>query len=821
MTAAQTLTLELENLSCASCVGRAERALEGVEGVSDAPVNLATETVRVSFEAPATPSGMAQALDRAGYPARRDTVVLDVSAMSCASCVGRVERMLASIPGVLEARVNLASERAFVTYLAGATTPQALSEKVTKAGFPTRPRDDGPSTGPRDKAQEAATLKRKALLAAALTAPVFILEMGGHLFPAFHHWIARTIGLGTSHWIQLVLTSMVLAGPGRLFYAKGIPALLRGAPEMNALVALGTSAAYLYSMVSVLAPGVLPAGTANVYFEAAAVIIVLILVGRWMEARAKGQAGEAIRALVALTPSEAVVEADGRAITRPVAQIVTGEVILIRPGARVPLDGEVIQGESFIDESMITGEPDPVAKAPGDAVTGGTVNGTGVLKARVTAVGPDTMLAQIVRMVEDAQGARLPIQALVDRITRVFVPIVLAIAAITILIWLAFGPDPALGLALVAGVSVLIIACPCAMGLATPTSIMVGTGRAAQLGALFRSGDALQSLQAARVIAFDKTGTLTQGRPELTAFDVVDDWDPDAALSLVAGAEAQSEHPLAQAILRGAEARGVDPASVSDVQSVTGFGLRARNGDRDILIGSQSFMAREGIALSDLVDQANAMRSRGHTVFFAAIDGRLIALIGVSDPIKPEAAAALAALRDMGKELAMITGDDPATAAAIADQLGIASVDAGVLPDGKVAVIEALQAKYGSVAFVGDGINDAPALAHADVGLAIGTGTDVAIEAADVVLSSGALSGVANAVQISRRTMTNIRQNLFWAFGYNVILIPAAAGALYPAWGILLSPMLAAAAMAASSVLVVTNALRLSYVRPVLSEQSS
>ncbi|MCK8464262.1 heavy metal translocating P-type ATPase [Aliiroseovarius sp. S1339] len=821
MTAATTLSLKLDNLSCASCVGRAERALTAVEGVSTAPVNLATETARVEFSTPATADALAGALDRAGYPARRETVVFEVGSMTCASCVGRVERMLKATPGVLEARVNLASERAFVTYLAGATTPETLAAKITKAGFPTRPREDTESTGPRDKAAEAQTLKRKALLAAALTAPVFILEMGGHVFPPLHHWVQSTIGLETSLWIQLILTTLVMAGPGRIFFTKGFPALLRGAPEMNALVALGTSAAYLYSLVSVLAPGILPAGTANVYFEAAAVIIVLILIGRWMEARAKGRTGEAIRALVALAPNDALVDVDGRTVTRPLAQVVTGEIVVIRPGERVPLDGEVIEGESLVDESMITGEPVPVAKAAGDTVTGGTVNGTGALKARVTAVGPDTLLAQIVRMVEDAQGARLPIQALVDQITAVFVPVVMAIAALTVLVWLVIGPDPALGLALVAGVSVLIIACPCAMGLATPTSIMVGTGRAAQLGALFRRGDALQALQAAQIVAFDKTGTLTEGQPKLTAFEVAEGRDADEVLAIVAGVEAQSEHPLGQAILRGAQDRGITLAKVQDVQTETGFGLHGQIGEQRILIGSRKYMAREKVPLTGFENRAEPMRARGETVFFAAIDGQLAALIGVSDPVKPEAEGALRALRAMGKEIAMITGDDAATAQAIADQLGISHVDAGVLPGGKVDAVEALQARYGKVAFVGDGINDAPALARADVGLAIGTGTDVAIEAADVILSSGSLSGVVDAFEISRRTMTNIRQNLFWAFGYNVLLIPVAAGVLYPVWGILLSPMLGAGAMAASSVLVLTNALRLRFVRPLLEEEVS
>lgn len=815
MAALKRLSLEIENLSCASCVNRAEKALAGVNGVSEASVNLATETASVSFSSPANTNTLAKALDKAGYSARRATAVLDVEAMSCAACVGRVERMLAATPGVLEARVNLATERAFVTYLPSAVTVEEMAMKPTKAGFPTRPRSEDVLRKD-TKEDDARRLIRAALLAALLTAPVFVLEMGGHLFPAFHHWVAANIGIRVSQMIQLVLTTLVLFGPGRLFFTKGIPALLRGAPDMNALVALGTSAAYVFSAIATLTPGLLPAGTANVYFEAAAVIVVLILLGRVMEARAKGRTGEAIRALVALQPNEAVVETDGKAVTRPIAEVVTGEVLLVKPGGRLPLDGEVVEGTSHVDEAMITGEPDPVAKAPGDTVVGGTVNGAGVLRVRVTHTGPDTMLAQVIRMVEDAQGAKLPIQALVDKVTAVFVPVVMGIAALTIVTWLLIGPSPTLGLALVAGVSVLIIACPCAMGLATPTSIMVGTGRAAQLGVLFRRGDALQTLQDANVVAFDKTGTLTAGRPELTEVVLADGRPEASVLALVSAVEAESEHPLAQSILRGAEARGITPAKVSGFEAVIGMGARGVVGGQTVLVGSQQFMAHEGVDLTDLVDQADPLRAKGHGVFFAAVDGKLVALLGVSDPIKPDTVPALKVLQEQGKHLAMITGDDPATAAAIADQLDIDIVAAGVLPGGKVDALRDLRAQYGAVAFVGDGINDAPALAAADVGVAIGTGTDVAIEAADVVLASDSLSGVANAFGISRRTMANIRQNLIWAFGYNVILIPLAAGILYPFWGLLLSPMLAAFAMAASSVMVLTNALRLRFVKPML-----
>ncbi len=659
MALSKRLSLEVENLSCASCVGRAEKALAGVEGVSSAVVNLATETAAVEFTAPAKTAGLATALDRAGYPARRATAVLDVEAMSCAACVGRVERMLAATSGVLEARVNLATERAFVTYLVGAVTPDDMAIKPTKAGFPTRPRsDDAPRKD--TKEEDARRLARAALTAAVLTAPVFILEMGGHLFPEFHHWVAANIGLRVSHFIQLILTTLVLFGPGRLFFTKGIPALLRGAPDMNALVALGTSAAYIYSVLATLAPKLLPAGTANVYFEAAAVIVVLILLGRVMEARAKGRTGEAIRALVALQPQEALVETDGKPVTRPIAQVVSGEVLLVKPGARIPLDGEVVDGRSYVDEAMITGEPDPVSKVPGDPVVGGTVNGAGALRLKVTHTGPDTMLAQIIRMVEDAQGAKLPIQALVDKVTAVFVPVVMGIAALTVLVWLLIGPSPALGLALVAGVSVLIIACPCAMGLATPTSIMVGTGRAAQLGALFRRGDALQTLQDARVVAFDKTGTLTAGRPELTTVALAAGQDEYEVLAMIAGVEAESEHPLAGAILRGVAARGIAPAKADGVTAEVGFGVHGTVQGRKVLVGSQQFMAREDVALTILVDQATPLRAQGHGVFFAAVDGVLVAMLGVSDPIKPDTKAALEVLHAQGKQLAMITGDDPA-----------------------------------------------------------------------------------------------------------------------------------------------------------------
>ena len=586
---------------------------------------------------------------------------------------------------------------------------------------------------------------------------------------------------------------------------------------MNSLVALGSGAALLYSVVATFLPVLLPEGMRAVYFEAAAVIVTLILLGRWLEARAKGRTGAAIQALVGLQARTARVLRNGQAVEVPIDSLVPGDLIVVRPGERIPTDGEVTEGGTHVDESMITGEPEPVAKGPGDPVTGGTVNGTGSLTLRATRVGADTTLAQIIRMVEEAQGAKLPIQALVDKVTGVFVPVVMACAALTVLVWLAVGPDPALTFALVAGVSVLIIACPCAMGLATPTSIMVGTGRAAEMGVLFRKGDALQTLSEVGLIAMDKTGTITEGKPMLTDLDTVEGFDRASVLALVAALEDQSEHPLGRAIVDAARAEGAELGPVSEFETMPGFGVIGTVAGHRVLVGADRLMTREGVDIAALRQAEDRLARKGRTALFAAIDGRAAAVIGVADPVKPSSAAAIKALHARGFEVAMITGDKEETARVIAAETGIDRIVAGVLPDGKVAALKELAGDR-KIAFVGDGINDAPALAQADVGIAIGTGTDVAIESADVVLISGDLRGVVNAVEVSRRTLRNIRQNLAWAFGYNAVLIPVAAGVLYPVSGVLLSPMLAAAAMALSSVSVVSNALRLRRIRPAMDE---
>ena len=796
-----SFTLPVTGMTCASCAGRVERALKALPGVTSASVNLATETAEVRGIAPV--AALIGAVEKAGYHVSAPARELVVEGMTCASCVARVERALTAVPGVTAASVNLATESARVE---GPADPAALVAAGKAAGYAARLASAATETPVERRAEEAAGLRRDLILAAALTLPVFVLEMGGHMIPAFHHWVMATIGQGTSWGVQFVLTTLVLAGPGRRFFLRGIPALLKGAPDMSSLVAVGAGAAWVYSTLATFLPGLMPPGSVAVYFEAAAMIVTLILLGRLLEARAKGRSSEAIARLVALQPATAHLHRDGRVVDAPLAEVRPGDVLELRPGERVPVDGRVIEGRSWVAESMVTGEPVPLEKASGDRVIGGTVNQTGALAIRAEAVGADTMLSRIIRMVEAAQGGKLPIQALVDRVTLWFVPVVMALAVLTFAVWLAFGPAPALPMALVNGVAVLIIACPSAMGLATPVSILVGTGRGAELGVLFRKGEALQALQGVEVVAFDKTGTLTEGRPVLTAFHPAPGETRAALLPILAAVEAQSEHPVARAIVAAAEGLALPP--VEGFRALPGHGVEARVGGAVIALGSAAEMARRGIDVAAFAEEAGRLADRGESPILAARDGRAVALIAVADAVKPTTPAAIGRLKAMGLRLAMISGDNARTAGVIARDLGIDEVVAEVTPEGKVEALHRLKAQ-GRLAFAGDGINDAPALAEADVGIAMGTGTDIAIEAADVVLVSGRLPVLAEAIGLSRATMRNIRQNLFWAFAYNAALIPVAAGVLYPAFGILLSPVLAAGAMALSSVFVLTNALRL------------
>ena len=746
---------------------------------------------------------------------------LAIEGMTCASCVGRVERALRAVPGVMAARVNLATERAVVE--GGADSP-LLIQAIDDAGYAARTIDRAALREADDAARkeaEQAALKRAVVVSIALTLPVVALEMGSHLVPGLHHLIVRTIGMQWNWIIQFALTTLVILGPGRRFYQQGFPALLRLAPDMNSLVAVGTLAAYAYSLVATFTPALLPAQAVNVYYEAAAVIVTLILIGRSLEARARGRASQAIQRLVGLQARTARVRRDGQTAEIALGEVAPGDTVEVRPGERVPVDGEVIEGDSYVDESMITGEPVPVAKTAGSAVVGGTVNQNGALAFRATAVGESTVLSRIIRMVEEAQGSKLPIQALVDQVTSWFVPAVIGVALLTFLLWLAFGPSPALTFALVNAVAVLIIACPCAMGLATPTSIMVGTGRGAEMGVVFRKGEALQLLKDAKVVALDKTGTLTEGRPVLTDLELAEGFDRAQVLARIAAVEARSEHPVGRAIVEAAQAEGLVLPEVAGFRSETGYGVEAKVDGLGVQIGADRYMHRLGLDVTAFAGNAQRVGDEGKSPLYAAIGGKLAAVIAVADPIKDTTPEAIAALHVLGLKVAMITGDNRRTAEAIARHLGIDEVVAEVLPEGKVESVRRLRALHGHLVFVGDGINDAPALAEAEVGIAIGTGTDIAIEAADVVLMSGSLKGVPNAIALSKRTIRNIRQNLFWAFAYNAALIPVAAGVLYPAYGVLLSPVFAAGAMALSSVFVLGNALRLRRFQPPTTAASA
>ena len=843
----------LEDISCGSCVARVERLLKSAPGVSDARVNLSTRTADVDYEAPATAAALSERLLRAGYPPRQQEILLSVEGMSCAACTGRVERVLKAQPGVLAASANLATRQARILRLADGTGAESLAETMAgalrKAGYEARalgatpPREaqaddhdsardhataEGrPSTEGR-AAAESRQLWRQTLLAALLALPIFVVEMGSHIFEPFHHWLHGVIDPQLMWWGEMLLAAAVLAGPGRRFYSKGLPALLRGSPDMNSLVAVGTLAAFAYSTVVVLAPALIPPDQQAVYFEAASVIVVLILFGRTLEARARGRAGAAISRLVQLQPRSARrIGPDGAEQEVPTASLRPGDRLRIRPGERIPADGRVESGSSDLDESMLTGEPLPVHKAEGDLLTGGTVNGAGALVMHLTETGEATVLARIIRMVEQAQGSKLPVQALIDRVTLWFVPVVMGLAALSMLLWLIFGPG--LAEALVAGVSVLIIACPCAMGLATPVSILVGSGRAAEMGVLFRQGEAMQKIAEAGSVGFDKTGTLTEGRPKVVAILSATTRPDDEHLARAAAVERGSEHPLAQAILAEAAARGLNLPQLADFTALPGHGARGVLAGETVEIGAASLFPNRPPELQAAADQA---ATRGESLIFIGADGAAEALITVADQPRLGARAALAELAAMGFETVMITGDNEVTARAIANDLGIARVTAGVPPEGKGEVVRSLGRRGGDTAtagtdtgkhteanklvnltagviFVGDGINDAPALAAADVGIAMGTGTDVAIETGDVVLMRGDPAGVVDAIRVGRAVMRNIRQNLIWAFGYNAALIPVAAGALVPFGGPQLSPMLAAAAMALSSVFVLGNALRL------------
>jgi Cu+-exporting ATPase len=729
-----------------------------------------------------------------------------VKGMHCAGCVAKVERALRGVEGVAEANVNLATERATVWVGLGSPGLPAMRQAVEGVGY-TVPAETARTEASDDsdrkaRAAEDRRLRLKVCVGAALSVPVLLGSMH-EIFRWAPAWLANP-------WLLWALTTPVQFWVGGQFHAGLIRELRHRSASMDTLVSLGTNAAYFFSVAVTVWPHAFMAAGGMHYFEASALLMTFLVTGRWLEARARGGTSEAIRRLVALAPRTARVVRAGREDDISIADVVVGDLVRVRPGERVAVDGEVVEGGSSVDESMLTGESLPVTKEPGSSVVGGSVNRTGSFTFRATRVGASTVLARIIRLVEEAQGSKAPIQRLADRVASVFVPIVLAIAALTFIVWFWLGPSPSFVYALTSAVGVLVIACPCAMGLATPTAIMVGTGRGAELGVLVRDAAALELLHKASVVVFDKTGTLTTGQPVVT--DVIaasSGIAADEVLALAAAAEQASEHPLGEAIVSQAKSRGLAMPVVSGFSAVPGHGVEARAPDGVVLVGSARLMSGRGVDVSALGDKARELASAGKSAVFVAFSGRLQGLVAVADTLKPEAPGAVAALRALGLEVVMLTGDNRLTAETIAREAGIESVLAEVLPDRKAEEIKRLQVNERVVAMVGDGINDAPALAQASVGIAMGSGTDVAIEAADVTLMRSDLGGVVAAVLLSRRTIQIIRENLAWAFGYNLLLVPVAAGVLYPLWGITLSPILAGMAMALSSVSVVANSLRL------------
>jgi Cu+-exporting ATPase len=829
--ATKQLTLPVTGMTCASCANRIERGLKKVSGVEGAQVNLASEQATVSYDPQQVqPTDLVRAVEHAGYGVITDRLEFPVTGMTCASCQGRVEKALRKVEGVIEANVNLATERAVVEYAPGVADWSTIKGAVERAGYGVIETSAPDATEQEDveaatRRADVADKRRKLIVAIAFGLPLFVLSMArdlGLIAPWLTEFWARNEELmghgGTMvmhypayadllNWLFLALATPVQFYSGRDFYRNAWKAIKHGTANMDTLIAIGSSAAYFYSLALLVfsLPG-------HVYFETAAVIIALILVGKYLEARAKSQTSAAIRALMGLQARTARVMRGGQEVEVPIADVRVGEIVLVRPGEKVPVDGIVTSGQSTIDESMLTGESLPVEKRVGDSVTGATVNRSGAFQFRATRVGKETALAQIIRLVQEAQGSKAPVQRLVDQVSSIFVPVVIVIALATFLVWYLVTGD--FTQSLIFAVAVLVIACPCALGLATPTAIMVGTGTGAEHGILIKNAEALERASSLQTIVFDKTGTITEGRPAVTDVLAADS-DERALLRVAASVERNSEHPLGEAIVRMAQERGLNLAQPQDFEALAGHGVRATVDGQRVLIGSPRLMRDQGLSVDPFQAAIERWQADGKTAVLVASDGQVLGVIGIADTVKETSATAIAELQRLGVQVKMLTGDNRRTAEAIARRVGLDADDvlADVLPEMKAAEVKRLQDAGRAVAMVGDGINDAPALAQADIGIAMGTGTDVAMEAADITLLRGDLRSVPQAVDLSRRTMRTIKWNLFWAFIYNVIGIPIAAGVFFPLFGWQLSPMIAAGAMAFSSVFVVTNSLRLRRVK--------
>lgn len=815
----------VEGMTCATCALTVEKALGKLEGVDQASVNLASETVSLDYDQQALSfADLEAAVEKAGYRLVRNlkTETFDIEGMTCATCALTVEKAVGKLAGVEEASVNLATEKLTVTYDGQNLYPSQIVEAVTKAGYQALPQAEATSAEPAPDRQEMQTkeLWTRFVWSAVFTLPLLYLAMGPMLpwgglpLPAF---------LNPAHQsVRYALTQLALTLPvvylGRSFYVRGFKNLLGGHPNMDSLIAIGTSAALLQGiiMTGLLAQGTVTVhhgGLPELYFESAAVILTLITLGKYMEMVSKGRTSQAIKQLMGLAPKTARVIRNGAEVQIPLEQVLVGDLLVVRPGEKIPVDGQVVEGRSSVDESMLTGESLPVAKEAGSSVVGASINKNGSFTFRATKVGKDTTLSQIIQLVQEAQGSKAPIAKLADQVSADFVPIVIGLALLSGLAWYFLGQESWI-FSLSILISVLVIACPCALGLATPTAIMVGTGKGAEYGVLIKSGDALEEAKKIQTIVFDKTGTITEGKPTVTDLMVTQDISEEELLRLAAAAEQGSEHPLGEAIVESAKTRKLELPKATDFEALSGFGISANIEGQTLYLGNSKWMAQQGIEVGDFEQKAQALAAQGKTPMYVGQEQQLLGLIAVADTIKETSREAIALLHEMGIETIMLTGDNQLTAQAIAKQVGIDRVLSDVLPEDKAREVKKLQEAGRHVAMVGDGINDAPALAQAHIGMAIGNGTDVAIESADIVLMRNRLTDVATAIQLSRATIRNIQQNLFWAFAYNVIGIPVAMGLLHVFGGPLLDPMLAGAAMSLSSVSVLLNALRLKGFKP-------
>ncbi|UCH81101.1 MAG: copper-translocating P-type ATPase [Nitrospiraceae bacterium] len=807
---AKRIDLPVTGMSCAACSARVQKSLSGLKGVKSAMVNLAAERATVFYDPEeSSVDDVVSHIKDLGYGVSVSKVTIPIKGMTCAACVKRVQDALQSLDGVLNATVNLATEKATVEYSPAQAGMRDFKNAIKGTGYDIVEFKQGEDIVEKEKRERETAYKKlrsRVIIGASLTVPVFLLVFWDRLGLN----LILSIPMQTNFFLQFLIQTPVQFWAGWQFYTGAISAARHRTTNMNTLIAVGTSAAYMYSVTATFIPSIfeIKGYSAHVYFDTAATIIVLILLGRLFEAQAKGKTSEAIKKLAGLQSKTARVVHNGEEKDIPIEEVEIGDIILVRPGDKIPVDGVIRQGYSSVDESMISGESIPVEKKTGDEVIGATINKTGSFKFEATKIGRDTMLSQIIHMVQEAQGSKPPIARLADKIASVFVPAVMVIATLTFMIWFIFGPAPSFTYAILNFIAVMIIACPCALGLATPTSIMVGTGKGAEQGILIRGAEALETLHKVTSIVFDKTGTLTKGKPVVT--DIIGlNGNADEVLFFAASAEKGSEHPLGEAIVNKAKDESIRLTDPVDFSAFPGHGITAGVDGKTVYLGNLNFLKDQNVDISNLSQVAGEMSGQGKTPMYVAVDGQAAGLIAVADTLKENSAQAVTALRKSGIETVMITGDNRRTADAIGKQVGIDRVLSEVLPEDKAAAVKKFQSEGRIVAMVGDGINDAPALAQADVGIAIGTGTDVAMEASDVTLIRGDLKGVVESIALSKATIRNIKQNLFWAFAYNTVLIPVAAGLLFPFFGILLNPMFAAAAMGMSSVTVVLNALRL------------